>query len=206
MSEKKNIFYKYISKSNIYLLIQKIMSATKIREEFVYTLVKNKRNLNVLDIGCGPANILRKLSLINYYGYDIDINHINYAKKKFANKNFKFFNKIFSKKEIYILPKFDFVLLLGIIHHLDNKNFKKILILIKKVLKKNGKLLILDNVLTKDQNLIAKFLIKMDKGKNVRSLEKYKSFLQKNYLIEKIKIKNQKFIPYTWLTIYCKKI
>jgi SAM-dependent methyltransferase len=181
------------------------MSATKVREKIIYKLIKNKKNLNVLDIGCGPANILKKLSLINYYGYDIEINHINHAQKNFRSKNFHFFDKIFSEKEIFNLPKFDFVLLLGIIHHLNNNEVKKILILIKRVLKKNGKLLILDNVLTQNQNFVAKYLIKKDKGNNIRNLNKYKLFLQKDYLIENIKINQQKFIPYTWLTISCKK-
>jgi SAM-dependent methyltransferase len=205
MSEKNNIFYKFISNSYIYLLIQKIMSATKVREEFICKFVKNKKNLSVLDIGCGPANILKKFSSINYYGYDIDINHINFAKKKFSSKNFHFFNRMFGEKEVFNLPKFDFVLLLGVIHHLDNNKVKKNLITIKKVLKKNGKLLILDNVLTQNQNSIAKYLIKKDKGKNIRNLDKYKLFLQKDYLIKNIRISHQKFVPYTWLTICCKK-
>jgi hypothetical protein len=81
--------------------------------------------------------------------------------------------------------KFDFVLLLGIIHHLHNNKVKKTLITIKKVLKRNGKLLILDNVLTQNQNPVAKYLIKKDKGKNIILARDHGGPWQNNNEIEK---------------------
>ena len=56
---------------------------------------------------------------------------------------------------------------------MNNTELKKIIFLIKKVLKKNGKLLILDNVLINKQNIIARILIKLDKGNHIRNLSDY---------------------------------
>ena len=52
-----------------------------------------KKNCNILDIGCGPAYVLDflKNKSLKYFGYDTEMNHIEYAKKKFLNKNYFFF-------------------------------------------------------------------------------------------------------------------
>ena len=112
------------------------------------------------------AKILESLPLVNYYGYDINKNHINYAKKKYGLKKNNFYCKKFNSKELKKLPKFDLVLLFGIMHQLAN-----IILEIswpKKGLKKNGKLITCDPVFIKKQNFIANFLIKNDAGNNVR--------------------------------------
>jgi hypothetical protein len=97
------------------------------------------------------------------------------------------------------------VFLFGIIHHLNNTELKKIMFIVKKILKKNGKLLILDNILIKKQNVIAKILIKLDKGNHIRNLSDYEFLLKNNFRKLSYSIINQKFIPYTWFTAVCSK-
>lgn len=203
MSQKNNLFYNFISSKFIYIFLQKVMSSTYVRKNFVKGYVK--KNYNVLDVGSGLSTILEGLPEINYYGFDIDIDNIKYAKKKFPDKKNHFYCKKFTIKEITKLPGIDCALLLGIIHHLNDKEFIELIYLIKKILKKNGKVLILDNVITKNQNMISNFLIKSDKGNNIRNLNQYKLILNKFFPKIKYKISHQKFIPYTWLKIVCYK-
>lgn len=203
MSQKNNLFYNLLSNVHIYNFIQNIMSATHVRENFVKKYIK--KGFNVIDIGSGPSLILRRLPVINYYGFDINHVYINYAKKKYIGKNFHFFCERLTKKRILKLPKFDCALLLGIAHHLNDKEFESILNLIKISLKKNGRILILDNVLTKRQNFISNFLIRNDKGDNIRELKEFRIILNRFFKKIKYKIENQVFIPYTWLKIVCYK-
>jgi len=203
MTQKNNLFYNLLSNVHIYNFIQNIMSATQVREKFVKKYIK--KGFNVIDIGSGPSLILRELPIINYYGFDINPLHINYAKKRYIGKNFNFFCERLTKKRILKLPKFDCALLLGIVHHLSNDEFGSILNMIKTSLKKNGKMLILDNVITKNQNFLSNFLIRYDKGDNVRELKEFKIILSKYFDKIKYKIENQAFIPYTWLKIVCYK-
>lgn len=53
--------------------------------------------------------------------------------------------------------------------------------------------------------MISNFLIKSDKGNNIRNLNQYKLILNKFFPKIKYKISHQKFIPYTWLKIVCYK-
>ena len=89
MSQKSNLFYNFISNKYIYIFLQKLMSATSVRKNFVKVHIK--KDFNVIDVGSGLSTIIEGLPSINYYGYDINRAHIKYAKKKYFKKNFHFY-------------------------------------------------------------------------------------------------------------------
>ena len=129
MNQKTKNLYSLLSHTFFYALFQRLMSGTSFRKKIIKKFI-TKNNVKILDIGCGPAEILESLPKVEYFGYDINQNYINYAKKKYKNKG-NFFCKRFTKKDIKKLPKFDHVLLLGILHHLSNKEISKTLALVK---------------------------------------------------------------------------
>ena len=203
MSQKSRGIYNLLSHTFFYSFVQKVMSATSFREKIVKKHIK-KTDAKVLDIGCGPAEILNNFPKIKYYGYDINPIYINSAKKKFTNRG-KFFCKEFTKNEIKHLPKFDHILLLGVLHHLDDEKINDLIKNLKKILKKRGNIITLDNIFINNQNLVAKFLIQMDKGENVRSKKGYLKILKKHFKEVNSKIYHQQFIPYTWFVTSCVK-
>ena len=99
MAERTSILYNFINNPIIYQVIQKLMSGNSFREKFLKENVKDK-NLKILDIGCGSAEILNYIPVNEYYGYDIDPNSIQVAKKNHPYENCHFFNKKFEKKKI----------------------------------------------------------------------------------------------------------
>ena len=201
MSQKNKGIYSLLSNTFFYSLVQRVMSGTSFRKKIVKKYI-TKHNVKVLDIGCGPAEILDTLPEIKYYGFDINPIYINSAKKKYKNKG-KFFCKKFTNKNTKYLPKFDHVLLLGVLHHLSDQEINKLMPNIKKVLKRKGNIITLDNIFINKQNLIAKFLIQMDKGENVRSKKGYLNILKNHFKKINSKIYHQKFIPYTWFVANC---
>ena len=204
MSQRINQIYNFINSPLVYRIIQYIMSGTSFRNSIIKKNIK-KSNLKILDIGCGPAQILEQIPRCDYYGYDIDQRSIQYAKKKYRQKNYHFYCKKFNKSEIKKLPKFDFVIFFGILHHLSNKEADKMLTLCKRIMKKNSKLLTEDPILVEKQNIIAKFLIEKDRGINVRQKKEYINLLKKHFKKIKNKVTHQFFIPYTWFTTICSK-
>ena len=204
MSQRINQIYNFINSPLVYRIIQYIMSGSSFRNSIIKKNIK-KSNLKILDIGCGPAQILEQIPRCDYYGYDIDQRSIQYAKKKYRKKNYHFYCKKFNKTEIKKLPKFDFVIFFGILHHLSNKEADKMLTLCKRIMKKNSKLLTEDPILVEKQNIIAKFLIEKDRGINVRQKKEYINLLKKHFKKIKNKVTHQFFIPYTWFTTICSK-
>ena len=201
MSQKNKGIYSLLSNTFFYSLVQRVMSGTSFRKKIIKKYI-TKHNAKVLDIGCGPAEILDTLPKIKYYGFDINPIYINSAKKKYEDKG-KFFCKKFTNKNTKYLPKFDHVLLLGVLHHLSDKEINTLMPNIKKVLKRKGNIITLDNIFIHKQNFIAKFLIQMDKGENVRSRKGYLNILKNHFKKINSKIYHQKFIPYTWFVANC---
>ena len=75
MSQRTNFIYDFVNNPLIYKIIQKIMSGTSFRDNFIRKNIKKKK-LKILDIGCGPAEILDSIPDCEYYGYDIDYRSI----------------------------------------------------------------------------------------------------------------------------------
>ncbi len=109
--------------------------------KFLAKKIKFNKNIRVLDIGCGRANIISALQVKYKFqkkAIGIDIIKNNYIKK----------NIIFKKTDgISYLKKgqkeFDLILVKQTIHFFSNKKIITLLKLIKKSLSPNGKLLIL---------------------------------------------------------------
>ena len=203
MSQKNSGIYKLFSYPLFYSLTQKIMSGEAQRSKIVKNIIKE--NSKVLDIGCGTAKIIESIPPVSYYGYDINQNHISYAKKKYHSKNAKFFCKKFTKTEMQKLPKFDYVILFGLIHHLEDQEVSDFFFLLKKILKKKGKLLTCDTIFLKKQNFFARFLLKNDVGENIRNKKNYLELFNKHFKKIKSKVEIQKFIPYAWFSTECQK-
>ena len=92
MAQRKSKIYNLINNPFVYQIIQKLMSGTSFRNNIVKKNIK-KTKLKILDIGCGPAEILEHIPKCEYYGYDIDKRSITYAKNKYKKKIFIFFAK-----------------------------------------------------------------------------------------------------------------
>ena len=171
MSHKTNKLHKILSSPFIYSTFQKLMKGDKIRKKILELSIK-KKNPKILDIGCGLGDSLEYIENPVYFGYDISKTYIEYAKKKYKKKGV-FLCRNFSQKEIKRLPKFDYILLIGILHHLTNDQILNLLSNIKKTLKKHGSLITLDPIYMKDQNYFARFLISHDRGKNIKTKKEY---------------------------------
>ena len=204
MSQRTSKIYNLINSPLFYIFFQKIMSGTSFRKKIIIKNIKNSK-VKVLDIGCGPAEVLNYIPNSVYYGYDIDPRSINYAKKKYKDKNHHFFCKKFGKSEIKKLPKIDYVILFGIVHHLNDEEVKNLFELCKKVMKKNAVLLTEDPILIKNQNPIARFFIKNDRGMNIREKSNYLKLVNVYFKNIRAKITHQFFVPYTWFSTICKK-
>jgi len=105
---------------------------------------KNKifQNINILDLGCGGGLVSEPLARLgaNVTGIDFVKQNIEVAKlhAKISKLNIKYIQK--NIKGLKINKKFDIILVLEVLEHLDN--WEKLIFNIKENLKKNGILII----------------------------------------------------------------
>ena len=154
--------------------------------KFLLKKVKLNSKSKILDIGCGRGKILGTLSLkLKLKDKPLGIDIISHKDK---DKRIKFkkinVSKFFSKNK----SKFDLILIKQSIHLLNLKEIKRILILSKKSLKQDGKILIF--TLDTNKNELPTF--KLMKIKLTKSLTKDKKIL--NLIAKLYPYKKSKFI------------
>lgn len=205
MAQITNGIRSILSNPIIYSGFQHLMGARNLWRYLVNDIMQVKAGMTVLDIGCGPADLLAYLpSGVVYYGFDISPEYIKKAQQKYG-ANGQFFCKLLEATDLDTLPKFDRVVLMGVFHHMDDVEAKKIAKLAHLALKIGGKLVSIDPCYTPDQNPIARFIISKDRGQNVRVESAYKAIVNRTFKRIDTRIVHRTWIPYTHCYMECIK-
>lgn len=176
-------FYSYLYRP-IQNLIIFFLSKKNFNDQLIHYLEKNHYD-EIHEIGCSDGSLLEYIDLknINYYGYDIDLTNINKAKRKYVNKNIKFYCKSIEHISIKNNKKKLFILI-GVFHHINDN---QILNFVKK-LNKNDHVIALDGLYHENQNFFDLMIKKFDKGKYIRTYSGYKKVLLNFKLKKKISV------------------
>ena len=187
----------------IYDTLQNIMGAHEVRRELVENFVKPSPNCRILDIGCGTAEILPYLpASVGYWGFDISRPYIKAAKTRFGSRG-HFHCGLLDKTALNELPKFDVVLVIGVLHHLDDDVAANLFALTREALGEHGRMITIDPCLAPGQNPIARYLIRHDRGQNVRNADGYRALAIKTFQNVCGTLSHRRWIPYTHWIMEC---
>jgi SAM-dependent methyltransferase len=186
----------------IYSGFQNLMGAHGVRTTLVKEFVRPISGSAILDIGCGPADILAYLPVVDYFGFDISDAYIARANKRFGMRG-KFFCQELTSSDVEKMPQVDIVLALGLLHHLDDESAIAVLQLASQALKPGGRLLTFDPCLDAEQNLVSRFLVGIDRGQNVRTGAGYESIASAVFESPRIEVRHRAWIPYTHCFMEC---
>ena len=191
-----------LSSPHVYSLFQNLMGARSGWRRFVEQDVRPKESDSVLDVGCGPADVLDYLPALTYWGFDISRPYIEEAQRKYgARGNFRC--KLFEQDDLSNLPKFDTVIASGLLHHLEDIEARQLLSLARQALKPGGRLVTIDPCLVAGQNPLARFLIDRDRGRNVRNETAYSALAASAFERIDVKVRHKPWIPYTHCIMEC---
>jgi SAM-dependent methyltransferase len=190
----------------IFKLFNFLIGAEYSRKKFINDYVCPQSKDNILDIGCGMAEIAKYIpSDVNYYGIDISEKYIATAKKSASSNMHLVCSNALENNFIGIV--FDKVFMFGVLHHLDDNQCDKLIQKIQAILKPDGKFICIEPCYTKNQNWFAKWMKANDRGSYIRSQDGYKSIISKFLKIDVEKIHNDFLrIPYTYLVITAKSV
>lgn len=182
----------------IYSLWQWLVGDCKLRKIYCRDFIKAKDGDRILDIGCGPANMVYYLPKnIDYVGFDDSRLYIDNAKKKFPQENYSFFcERVNFAKDFD--EKFDIIMANAILHHVDDNEAEKLISFAKKNLKPGGRFLSLDGCFVQNQSKIKKWLLENDRGKFVRTKDEYFKLFSKHFDNINVFLREDLYnIPYT---------
>lgn len=194
-----------LSHPAVYSAFQSLMGAHAARQRVVKEFIRPFEGMKLLDIGCGPADILGYLpGHIEYHGFDISADYITQARRKFGARG-QFHNRHLGTEDLRDLPAFDLVLASGLLHHLDDADALGVIRLAAQALKPGGRLLTIDPCLEPSQNPIARFLVVNDRGRNVRDRAGYAALAAAAFRSPRVEVRHQAWIPYTHCFMECVK-
>ncbi len=163
----------------IFSFLRKVIELGFIKEKTIITQsLKIEVNQKILDIGCGTGEFSGLFNKESYTGIDINKEYINFAKTK-KKKNFLVMDATDLKFED---ETFDAILVMAILHHLELAGVEKVLSEAKRVLKPNGKILILEDAkLEGKDGILTKLVQKFDKGAFIREPGEYQKMASKYF-------------------------
>lgn len=191
-----------LSMPAIYSAFQYLFGGHSVRVKFCEEFIRPILGCTVLDIGCGPADILEYLPVVDYWGFDISEAYIKHAKKKYGHRG-KFHCQELTSSDVEKMPLFDIVLTLGLLHHLNDEDAVSVMRLAYMALKPGGRLLTLDPCIEHGQNPIAWFLIRNDRGHNIRTKAGYAAIASAVFDSPRIEVRHKSGIPYTHCFMEC---
>lgn len=159
----------------------------------------------IVDIGCGPADIVSELpDGVEYVGIDMSPEYIEAARARFGHRASFYCQSISSEIGVRLAP-FDIAMANGVLHHLDDAQALDLLKLARASLTAGGRLVTLDGCYLPSQPAIARWLLKMDRGKHVRALEAYVELARREFGAVVPHLRQDLLrIPYTHLIMECR--
>lgn len=191
-----------LSSAAVYELFQRVLGAHDVRSRFVNDFIRPRPGMRVLDIGCGPAEILAYLPEVDYQGFDISPEYIERARKHFGGRG-QFHCRELSRLDVEQQAPFDIVLMIGVLHHLHDEAATGVLRLVGQALKPGGRLLTMDPCLEPGQHPIARFLVRNDRGQYVRVRSGYAALGAAVFESPRVEVRHKKGIPYTHCLMEC---
>lgn len=192
------------SAPRIYDLAQDLVGAERSRALLVRDYLRPQPLQRVLDIGCGTARILPHLPpTIDYVGVDLSSAYIDAAQRAYGSRG-RFLCVDIGRAEGREFRGFNLALATGLLHHLDDGEARNMLAIARDALSAGGRLVTIDGCFVTEQSALARFTIKHDRGRNIRTPEAYEELARSVFRDVRVAVRSDMLrIPYTHTILEC---
>lgn len=186
-----------------YELFHTIVGAHDRSNLLIREYIRPQAGDRILDVGCGPGNMLPYLPEAQYLGVDANESYIEAARKRYGHRG-RFVCDRVSHQSVQDLGEFDIVLALGLVHHLADDEARDLFRMGRTALRTGGRLVTMDGCYTPDQSAAARYLLSRDRGRFIRTESEYLKLAGEWFSDVRPVLRHDALrIPYTTLFMVC---
>jgi ubiquinone/menaquinone biosynthesis C-methylase UbiE len=180
-----------------YDLFQDAVGANAFREGFLTKFVETTESDSVLDLGCGTGVAAGHVNYQKFVGVDLSQKYIASARSRGLPRTEFVVGDCIEEIRRRPSASFDCVICGGLFHHLTDDQCEQLVIESARVLKPGGTLNCFEPVLDATTPMLTQRVMRMDRGKNLRSLSGWQELFGKAFKHVEIDIRRDCFrIPY----------
>lgn len=157
----------------VYNLFQEIVGGNAARRRFIKDHVRARPGDRVVDIGCGPAQLLSWLPDVNYVGFDVSESYIAAAQRRYGAYGTFIVGDTTTLWDDIRVKDADIVICSAILHHLDDDKALHLMRFAHHILKRRGRLVSGDPCWIPNQGRLSRWVTSRDRGKNIRAVSEY---------------------------------
>jgi SAM-dependent methyltransferase len=173
---------------------------------YLETYVQPSPGVKLLDLGCGPADILALLPQVNYTGVDSNRSYIESAIQRFGRRARFLCEDACTVDLGESKGTFDLVIATGVIHHLDERQAEQFIQVAYSALVSDGRFVTIDPCRVPGQGAVVEWLIRNDRGQFVRSRHEYERLASLRFEHVESEVRHDLLrIPYTHCILRCHK-
>jgi SAM-dependent methyltransferase len=186
-----------------YNLVQDALGSVRARQRLVAEHISPRAGDRLLDIGCGPGHILAALpETVRYVGFDENPAYIEAARAQWGER--AEFQCMSVQDADLGDRRFEIVLAMGILHHLDDAAGGALLGLAARALVPEGRFIATDATYVPGQPRLARMLIDRDRGEHVRPPEGYAALARPWFERVELQVRGDFLrLPYTHSVLEC---
>ena len=173
------------------------------RATFVRDHLKPRAGDRVLDLGCGPGDLLAHLPDCDYVGVDLDPQYVAAAPARYGERGS--FRCEPAEAVAELEPgSFDLVVASGLLHHLTDEQAVATMAVARRALRPGGRFVSLDGCFVPGQSRFARWMLRRDRGQFVRDLPSYRALAEAVFPVVTPAVRHDLLrVPYTLLILDC---
>lgn len=165
----------------IYSLFQRLVGVDHARRWVTEQYFRTRPGDKIVDIGCGPGDLLEFLPQPRYVGIDISEEYVREGQRRYGNAAVFLAGTTDDYHNDERVQDADLVICFGVMHHLNDDEAGRLLEFARRNLKPGGRFVGLEPCFLAHQAKLSAWLMARDRGQNVRHEHLWKSLLKSEF-------------------------